>query len=225
MSERGKYIVIEGGDGLGKTEQAKRLQKHLLGVGINATYLHEPGGTKIGEEIERRVKDLSRPRTPQQNLEDFTTARIASYDEVIAPTIADGGWIVADRNWLSTVAYQGNAEKLGMSAVRDYTFERLPEEYLFPALTILARASEAHRNILLKNRGTSPLDYFEQKNASFQQDILEGYEKLDENYVKFERKAGNQTIRSALYLPFDGTEEDVEARVWTTVEKNLLRAA
>jgi len=86
MSERGKYIVIEGGDGTGKSTQVNMLNARLNKLGIETLVtpnadsgelepIQEPGGTDVANELRRRIKDASIPRTPWQNVEWFTEAR------------------------------------------------------------------------------------------------------------------------------------------------------
>lgn len=224
MSERGKYIVIEGGDGIGKTTQAKLLQQAFAELGHEALYLHEPGGTPLGEEIERRVKDKNRPRTPQQNLDDFTEARVAAYEQVIAPLVSRGGVVVADRNWLSSVAYQGVAERLGIDHVVAHTRKHLPDAYVYPDLTIHAQASREQREQLLIARGTSMHDFFEQQDDEFQADILRGYNEAFSrpDCVRLSGEIGSHAAAAVAEVSFEGTRTQVATRVWQAVEHRGL---
>lgn len=222
MSERGKYLVLEGSDGIGKTTQAKLLNDRLNQEGIKSQYLHEPGGTDMGEEIERLVKSKHIGRAAMSDLLLHTTARIESYNDIIKPTIEEGGWVVADRNWLSSVAYQGNASGLGKKFVLDITKKVLPSDYIYPDFTFLVHASEEHRQRLLGDRGTSAQDYYETKDSEFQQKVRAGYDALDSSYVNFNRKIGGRVVQTAQYLSVDGTPDEVHERIWNIVEDKIM---
>jgi len=222
MNEKGKYIVFEGSDGIGKTTQANSLNDRLNHEGVKSIYLHEPGGTELGEEIERITKSKNIGRTAMSDLLLFTAARVESYENIIRPAIEAGSWVVADRNWLSTVAYQGNAAGLGKSFVREITRKTLPSEYMYPDFTFLVDASEEHRQKLLGIRDTSKQDYFETKDDEFQRKIREGYSALDSTYVNFSRKIGGRVIQTAQYVSLDGEASNVHDQIWDITEKKII---
>ena len=176
MDRRGKYIVIEGPDGTGKTTHAKLLVETLNHHGMPSRYVHEPGGTPIGRELERIIKDRTLDRSPDANLLLFTADRLETYRNVIRPALANGESIVADRNWISSVAYQGTAGGLGIERVQQETMAWLPPEYTYPTFTILLFIDDEQRRSMLAGRGTSSQDYFESKSDTFHQRINKGYE-------------------------------------------------
>jgi dTMP kinase len=172
----GKYIVIEGPDGTGKTTQAKLLAETLQKQGYAARYVHEPGETPMGLELEKIIKNRKLARDPQTDLLLFTANRLEVYRQIIRPALDAGETIVADRNWLSSVAYQGIAGGLGAEKIHAESKKWLPKQYMQPAFTALLYVpSNQHRQMLTK-RGTSEADYFESKPDKFQQDLLRGYE-------------------------------------------------
>jgi dTMP kinase len=175
LEHHGRYIVIEGPDGTGKTTQAKLLAEVLEKTG-NGRYVHEPGGTAIGLELEKVIKNPKLARSSLTNLLLFTANRLELYKQVIQPALATGQTIIADRNWLSSVAYQGVAGKVGVDTVYEESKRWLPSEYMQPTFTILLYVpSEQHRR-MLDERGTSEKDYFESKPNQFRQELLKGYE-------------------------------------------------
>jgi dTMP kinase len=116
MSERGKYIVIEGSDGTGKSLQAIETSRHLTELGYESLLVwndetgqmepvQEPGGTPRANIIRKRIKDKNIPRTPWDNVKWFTQARESIWDEAIEPALESGIWVVTARSWISTVAY------------------------------------------------------------------------------------------------------------------------
>lgn len=155
MAERGKYIVIEGPDGTGKTTQAQLLVDTFSHMDLPSRYVHEPGETAIGKEIEKILKDRTLGRTAMTDLLLFTVNRRELYEQVIQPELDKGTTIVADRNWLSSIAYQGYAAELGEETVRTVTKTYLPDEYLYPDFTALLYLSDEQRQKMLGSRGTS----------------------------------------------------------------------
>ncbi len=111
---RGRFIVFEGGDGCGKSTQAR-----LLAERIGAELTREPGGTAVGERIRAIVLDPMHPE-----LADRTEALLMAADraqhvaEVIEPAIAAGRHVVSDRHVASSLAYQGIGRGLGFDEVR-----------------------------------------------------------------------------------------------------------
>jgi dTMP kinase len=174
----GKYIVIEGPDGTGKTTQAQLLTKKLQTAGIDARYVHEPGETAIGIALETVIKDRDLARSPLTDLLLFTANRIELYEQVIKPAINKGTWVIADRNWLSSIVYQGYASGLTAGKVQDITNAMLPSAYVKPSATILLSLASERRKELLDTRGTSDADYFETKPEAFQRMLIEGYETM-----------------------------------------------
>jgi dTMP kinase len=171
----GKYIVIEGPDGTGKTTQAQLLVKKLNEQGISSCYVHEPGETPMGLELEKIIKNRTLERSPSTDLLLFTANRLEVYRQVIHPALSAGKVVVADRNWLSSVAYQGVAGGLGIDVVQSVTKTWLPAEYINPTFTALLYAPEDQHQQMLGKRGTSQQDYFESKPDEFQQLLNAGY--------------------------------------------------
>ena len=174
------YIVIEGPDGTGKTTQARLLAKRLLLEGRPARYVHEPGQTLMGLELEKIIKNRSLARQAQTDLLLFTANRIEVFSQVIQPSLRNGEVVVADRNWLSSAAYQGIAGGIGIAEVQKETAKWLPKEYVHPTFTILLYLPESQHQVMLTGRGTSEKDYFESKPEAFLQKIKEGYQKAGE---------------------------------------------
>lgn len=218
MSERsGKYIVIEGPDGTGKTTQAKLLADTLQQKGIESRYVHEPGETAIGVELERVIKDRSLGRSALTDLLLFTANRLELFNQVIDPALKNGEVVIADRNWLSSIAYQGVASGLGEAAVRDITRQFLPERYMYPDFTALFYLPDEQRQQLLGDRGTSGSDYFETQPDTFQDQIVKGYE------TALAVASGDAHIPSR-HVPANGSIHDVHLRVMQALNENHVIA-
>jgi dTMP kinase len=113
----GVFIVLEGGDGSGKTTQAKALYRRLLFKGYPALLTQEPGGTVLGERVRRIIKGYTTV-TPLAWLFLFSAARVQLLKEVIYPALEQGVTVVCDRYTPSTIAYQGYGHGLELATVR-----------------------------------------------------------------------------------------------------------
>ncbi|MGH8944587.1 MAG: dTMP kinase [Acidimicrobiia bacterium] len=113
-----KYIGLEGGDGSGKTTVAEALAERLRHVGEEVLLVREPGGTSLGEAIRGLLLD-SETLDHWAEVFLFAAQRAELAREVVAPALNKGRWVVSDRTYYSSIAYQGRARGLGEQAVRD----------------------------------------------------------------------------------------------------------
>ena len=113
----GRYIALEGVEGSGKSTLAGRLEQRLAERGFDVVTVREPGGTALGEEVRRLVLH-SGDVAPWAEAALFAAGRAQLAVEVIAPVIAAGGWVISDRSYYSSLAYQGGARGLGIETVR-----------------------------------------------------------------------------------------------------------
>lgn len=112
-----KYIALEGGDGSGKSTVAIALTARLESHGGEVVVVREPGGTPLGEVVRGLLLDSDK-------LDDwaevflFAAQRAELAREVIAPALSAGKWVVSDRTYYSSIAYQGRGRGLGEDDVR-----------------------------------------------------------------------------------------------------------
>jgi dTMP kinase len=128
------FIVFEGGDGSGKSTQARSLLRRMRRRGVKALRTHEPGGTPLGQYLRHLLKSGA-AMTPMSELMLFEAARAQLVDTVIKPFLDQGGVVIADRFTSSTMAYQGYGRGLDRELI-----ERLNREAtggLEPDLTVL----------------------------------------------------------------------------------------
>jgi dTMP kinase len=111
------YIGLEGVDGSGKTSVAAAMASMLGGQGAEVVVVREPGGTELGEEI-RRLLLHSSDMVAWAEAALFAAQRAQLAAEVIAPALSRGAWVISDRTYYSSLAYQGGARGLGIDAVR-----------------------------------------------------------------------------------------------------------
>ena len=171
-----KYIVLEGGEGAGKTTQAKLLVKKLDAEGIRASYVQEPGSNGFGKKLRDLIK-TSTTRTPRTNTLAFNAARAETMAD-IKTELDRGNWVVSDRSFLSTVVYQGYGEGEDLEEVRQIS--ELAAS-IKPNLMIILDVDTEKSAQRLDFRG-KPGDYFEDKDIKFHQKVRDGYLKEAENY-------------------------------------------
>ena len=117
VSNVSKYVALEGVDGSGKSTVAQALIAALNQRGIDALLVREPGGTPLGEAVRELLLD-------SESLDDwaevflFAAQRAELAREVVGPALAEGRWVVSDRTYYSSIAYQGRARGLGEEQVR-----------------------------------------------------------------------------------------------------------
>lgn len=116
---RGFFLVVEGTEGAGKTTLAKGLAARLAEAGIDPVLVREPGGTPVAERIRSVLLDPDHTIEPVSELLLFLAARADLVSKVIAPALAAGRTVLADRFQLSTEAYQCGGRGVEPSLFRD----------------------------------------------------------------------------------------------------------
>lgn len=191
MNERGKYIVIEGNDGTGKSTQVGRLAEYFRNQNREVCIVEEPGSenlensTLFANYLRDVIKNGKLKRAPEINLALFSAVRRELWREKIAPALGRGAIVLAARNYLSTLAYQGSGEGLSADDIIAATELSTSEEYLHPDVTIiLALGDEALRTQRIKKRGKleNP-DTFESRGDDFQARVNAGYRKIAEEHA------------------------------------------
>jgi dTMP kinase len=117
VSNVSRYIALEGVDGSGKTTVGKTLVTRLIANGEGAILVREPGGTAVGEAVRSLLLD-SDSLNVWAEVFLFAAQRAELASEVIAPALGAGTWVVSDRTYYSSIAYQGRARGLGEDTVR-----------------------------------------------------------------------------------------------------------
>lgn len=179
---RGKYIVVEGNDGTGKSTQVELLANYLESEGITTYVAHEPAGTPISDAIRTVIKDGSLLRTPETNLLLFTAARREIWQHA-AEALAAGTYVLSARNYLSTIAYQGMGEGLDIDLIKRTTQTFTDKRYMQPDHTIILLLGDAARKERIAKRGAlEKTDTFESRDDSFQQKVNDAYAEIARTY-------------------------------------------
>jgi dTMP kinase len=113
-----RYIALEGGDGSGKTTLSAALAARLQAKGDEVVEVREPGGTPMGEQIRELLLDSDHV-DPWAEMLLFAAQRAQLARDVVAPALERGAWVISDRTYYSSIAYQGKARGLGIELVRE----------------------------------------------------------------------------------------------------------
>ena len=168
------FITFEGGEGSGKSVQAKALYKRLSQLAIPVVLTHEPGVTSLGKKIARWLKwEQDMDISPIAELLLFNVSRAQLVTEVIRPNLEGGKVVISDRYADSTTAYQSYGRGLDLAMVRAVNNAAI--QGLNPELTILLDMSV--ETGLARKRGKKQ-DRFEQEDIAFHRRVREGYLKL-----------------------------------------------
>ena len=167
------FITFEGGEGSGKSTQARLLLKKLQEHNIPAVLTHEPGGTALGNELRRVLKrKQGTPIAPGAELFLFAASRVELVAELIRPALEQGKVVICDRFVHSTLVYQGYGRGLDLTLIE--MVNEIATQNLRPDLTILLDISPEQG--LMRRRSLE--DRFEQEALSFHRSVGEGYVKL-----------------------------------------------
>lgn len=207
---RGKFITFEGGEGAGKSTQARRLTERLQALGIAVVLTREPGGS-TGAEIIRHVllSGAAKPLGAEVEAVLFAAARGDHVDHTVRPALERGHWVISDRFLDLTRAYQGVLGKVNARVLRG--LERVTVGDAMPDLTIildvppavgLARAAS--------RRGDAEADRFETEDAVFHEQLQAAY-----------RDIAKREPERCVLITADGPAEKIAEDVWDAVRRRL----
>lgn len=208
----GRFIALEGGEGTGKSTQAKLLAEALAARGIEAELTREPGGTPGAEAIRALLLDPPGEGwgTPAEALL-FAAARADHVARRIRPAIEAGRWVVCDRFVDSSRAYQGGAGGVGDEAVR--TLHAIGSGGLRPDLTLLVEVTPevAAERVAARDAGRS--DAIGGRDAGYHAKVAEAFRSF----------AAAEPAAFAV-IDGDGSPGDVHARVLGAIAPLLRKA-
>ena len=161
----GKFIVIEGLEGAGKSTAHQCVADVLKELGIDdVVFTREPGGTPLAEKLRYLIKhETEEPVTDKAELLMLYAARIQLVENVIKPALAQGKWVVGDRHDMSSQAYQGGGRQLEQRLLQSLKETILGD--FEPDLTLYLDIDPAVG--LARARGRGELDRIEQQNLDF----------------------------------------------------------
>ncbi len=205
---RGKFIVLEGSEGVGKTTQLEKVSTYLRAEGKIVINPREPGGTPAGELIRTILKDpTSTWITPARNLLLFNACRALLVGTIIEPALTQGTWVVVDRYYPSTEAYQGGGE---LYSPRKSLTRQIKEsiETTIPDLTYILDAPVEVS--LARKKHEESTDRFQQKGKEF-------FDRVRQTYLWYAHDRFNYKERKIL---IDTEGKNIE-EVFTIIKQGL----
>jgi dTMP kinase len=175
---RGRFITFEGGEGTGKSTQARILAERLRSLGIGVVLTREPGGSP-GAEIVRHVllSGAAKPLGPEVETLLFAAARDEHLTSKIRPALERGQWVICDRFADSTRVYQGMLGNVDLRLIKG--LERITVGRTQPDLTfILDVPAEIGLARAHKRRGATMADRFEQEGVEFHEQLRDAYRQI-----------------------------------------------
>ena len=196
------FITFEGGEGSGKSTQARALYRRLLKLGIPAILTHEPGGTPLGKDMRRWLK-FKGELDPETELLLFNASRAQLVSQVIRPALKSGTIVICDRFYHSTIAYQGYGRDLDFDLIE--AANNIATQGLCPDLTVLLDIPVEQGLARKRLR-----DRFEREELAFHQRVRQGYLEM----------AKQEPER---WLVIDGSlpKKEIARLIWQRVEQVL----
>ncbi|MBE9502301.1 MAG: dTMP kinase [Dehalococcoidia bacterium] len=196
------FITFEGGEGSGKSTQARVLYRRLLKSGIPALLTHEPGGTPLGTQLRRRLKGEGEI-DPQTELLLFNASRAHLVSQVIRPALKEGTVVICDRFAASTTVYQGYGRGLDFDLIE--AANNIATQGLRPDLTVLLDIP-VEQGLARK----SLRDRFEREEVAFHRRVRQGY-------LEMAKKDPERWLVLDASLP----KKEVTRIIWERVEQIL----
>ncbi|WP_439594901.1 dTMP kinase [Falsiroseomonas sp.] len=171
MRQSGRFITLEGGEGAGKSTQARRLAAHLAARGLPVLLTREPGGAP-GAEAMRRLLLGGQGLDPVAEALLVFAARRDHLITTIRPALAAGLWVISDRFADSTRAYQGHGQGVAQAAIAQLAAVAL--EGFAPDLTLVLDLPVETGMARARGRGVAA-DRYERLDTAFHQRIRDGF--------------------------------------------------
>lgn len=207
---RGKFITFEGGEGTGKSTQARLLAERLTVLGIAVKLTREPGGSP-GAEVIRHVllSGAAKPLGPEAEAMLFAAAREDHLSQTIRPALQRGEWVICDRFADSTRVYQGVLGDVDARLIK--RLEKITVGDTRPDLTlVLDVPAETGLARAEARRGAHASDRFESEDLDFHNRLREAYREL----------ANSEPGRCVLIDASDPLDRVTE-QVWAAVNRRL----
>jgi dTMP kinase len=210
-SSRGRFITFEGGEGAGKSVQARELAQRLKSLGMSVVSTREPGGSPNAEALRRVIlSGAAAQYGASGEALLFSAARIDHIDVTIEPALTRGDWVVCDRFADSTRAYQGAAGQLDPVFITN--LENVVLDQTRPDLTLILDlpAERGLERAAKRRSGQGAPDRFEGEGLAFHETLRNA----------FLRIAREEPERCAV---IDATlsEDEVAEAIWAVVSQRL----
>jgi len=202
---KGRFIVLDGPDGCGKSTQTAMLAKYLKKQGVKTAVFRDPGSTAVGEKIRKILLDPKNHISDRAELLLYMASRAQLWQECIAPALKKKNCVLLDRWLSSTCAYQGFAGGLGIKKVIDIAEHSL--ERSWPDLTVILDVDLQ----TAKKRIKRTFDRMERKTAAYHKKVRMGF-------LKLARLRGDIIVIDA-----SKDRQTVHKEIVRIIEKNLVK--
>jgi dTMP kinase len=198
----GRFIVLEGGEAVGKSTQVRELARRARERGYDVCETREPGGTEVGRDIRTTLLHADVALHSYAEVLLLLADRAQHVTEVVRPRVAAGEVVVCDRFEPSTLTYQGVARGLGVEVVQ--RLSRWASQDVIPDVVVVLDLPDD----IAEARVAAERDRLERAGAEFHAKVRAAYRDLAEEY-------------GWIVVDAQGTPAEVAARVWKAVEPVL----
>lgn len=192
------FITFEGIDGCGKSTQLKLLNEYFLKQNKQTLIIREPGGTKVSEKIREILLSKNLEMTNITELLLFAAARNSLVEKVIKPALKQGIYVLSDRFYDSTTAYQGYGREINLDYIK--IINEIATNGLKPNLTFLLDIPIEIANKRCKNKNK---DRIESSGNEFYEKVIQGYYSIakdEPNRIKIINSKGSISYTHNLIL-------------------------
>jgi dTMP kinase len=209
-----RFITFEGGEGVGKSTQVKRLLAHLADMSVEAVRTREPGGTPKAEAVRSFIlQGRGESWGPGAEAVLFAAARLDHVTQLIAPNLAKGTWVISDRFCDSTRAYQGLTG--GVSTKTIDALEVLALDGHVPDLTIVLDMDPEVAFRRVAQRAVE--DGLALTGDRFEKEELDWHRRLRESFLDI----ATTNPERCVVLSANQAEESLENEIWTLVRERF----
>jgi dTMP kinase len=201
----GRFVTLEGGEGAGKTTQTTLLAEALAARGISVLRTREPGGSPGAELLRGILLGGAVNWAPRAETLLHFAARAEHVAKTIKPALQAGTWVICDRFFDSTLAYQG----YGQGADREFIASLIGLLAIVPDLTVVLDVSETVAAERIRQRG-SDADRYERLDAAFHARVRDGF-----------RNIARADPKRCVLLDASGDTEAVHTAIMSAVRTRL----
>lgn len=191
------FISIEGIEGAGKTTCWRKLKELFELSRISSTFVREPGGTPLGEMVREILLKNDLTISPEAELFLYASARAQLVSTIIKPCLEKGEWVISDRYFDATVAYQGYGRRLNLNFVKEIALASTL--HIIPSLTIIIDISP--------HTGFKRIDYRE--NDRLEKEGVEFMKRVRDGYLKIAEEEKKRCVIIDGERPFDAVFEEI----------------
>lgn len=200
-NKKGFFIVLEGGDGTGKSTQAKLIKEYIENKYKKSVVLtREPGGVDTAEMIREII--LNQDIDPITEALLFASARREHLVKKVIPALNEDKIVICDRFLYSSLAYQGHARKIGIENV--YNINSYAIEDCFPDLTIMLDLNAKDGIDRILNNRTNEINRLDKEGLEFHSNVREGYKIVSKLY-------NDELVKVDASKSIEGVFEDIKA--------------